>query len=95
MATFIITYDTHFGRNYQALYDAMKEHRGVRLAESVWGIVLNNNPHEVRDWARSLLDDDDTIVVIQLRPEPNWASWYASDDATEWMHDYIKARATA
>ena len=65
MATFLITYDTHAGRNYQSLYDGMAEHGGVRLAESVWSIVLNNTAGEVRDWVKNLLDSDDTIIVIQ------------------------------
>jgi len=85
MAVFIVTYDTHYGRNYQTLYDAMKEKGGVRLAESVWGIELNNKVGEVRDWVKDMLDDDDTIVVIQVKPKPSWATAKAKQSANEWL----------
>ncbi len=91
MATFIITYDTHLGRNYQDLYDGMDENDGVRLAESVWGIELNNTAAEVRDWIRSLLDDDDTIVVIQVKPEPSWATRHTSKEASAWIKDHLSS----
>jgi hypothetical protein len=85
LGTFIITYDTHFGRNYQALYDAMKENGGVRLAESVWGIELNNKVGDVRDWVKAQLDEDDTIVVIQVKPTPSWATAKAKQPASDWL----------
>lgn len=85
MSTFIITYDTHLGRDYQPFYDAMDQNGGVRLAESVWGIALENAAGEVRDWARNLLDDDDTIIVIQVKPKPSWATRKASKASTDWL----------
>jgi CRISPR/Cas system-associated endoribonuclease Cas2 len=89
MATFIITYDTHAGRNYQELYDAMEKHKGVRLAESVWGIELNNTAGEVRDWVKNVLDEDDTIVIIQVKPKPSWATRNATKEASGWLKDNI------
>lgn len=87
MATFIVTYDTHAGRNYKSLYDGMEENGGVRLAESVWGIALNNTAGEVRDWVKSLLDSDDTIVVIQVKPKPSWATQKAKKGANDWLKE--------
>lgn len=69
----------------------MAEHDGVRLAESVWGIVLNNTVVEVREWARALLDDDDTIVVLQVAPTLTWAARHAKKPATDWLRTNIKA----
>lgn len=89
MATFIVTYDAHFGRDYEALYKAMADFRGVRLAESVWGIDLDNTPKEVRDWMRGLLDDDDTIIVIQIKPRPSWATRKVAAEATAWLTENI------
>jgi CRISPR/Cas system-associated endoribonuclease Cas2 len=89
MAVFIVTYDTHRGRNYQDLYDGMKKQSGIRLAESVWGVELNNSASEVRDWVKSLLDDDDTIVVIQVKPTPSWATRKAGKDATDWLQNNV------
>lgn len=88
MASFVVTYDAHKVRNYNELYEAMKQNDGVRLAESVWGVELNNTVSEVRDWARGLLDDDDTIVVIQLKPKLSWATRKASKEANDWLKEH-------
>ena len=85
MALFVVTYDAHLMRNYDDLYEAMKDVGGVRLAESVWGLELNNSASEVRDWLKQLLDDDDTIVVVQIRPKPSWATRNVSKDASDWL----------
>jgi len=87
MASFIITYDTHKGRNYQAFYDGMDEYGGIRLAESVWGIKLNNTPAQVRDWVKVLLDDDDTIIVVQLKPKLSWGTQKGSKEAVSWLKE--------
>ncbi|MGO8044953.1 hypothetical protein ACC713_18790 [Rhizobium johnstonii] len=89
MATFIITYDTHKGRNYQSFYEGIKAHGGVALAESVWGVELNNTVVEVRDWAKNLLDSDDTIVVFQIKPKLSWATTNAKKPANDWMRENI------
>lgn len=88
MASFVVTYDAHKVRNYNELYEAMKQNDGVRLAESVWGVELNNTVSEVRDWARGLLDDDDTIVVIQLKPKLSWATRKASKEVNDWLKEH-------
>ena len=85
MATFIVTYDTHAGRNYTALYEGMKKNTGVRLAESVWGIELNSDVSMVRKWIKGLLDGDDTVVVLQLKPKVTWATQKASAEAVAWL----------
>lgn len=85
MASFLITYDTHNGRNYQSFYDGMANKNGVRIAESVWGIELNNTVSEVRDWVKDLLDADDTIVVVQLKPKLSWGTRHATKEANEWL----------
>lgn len=85
MAVYIITYDTHRGRNYQSFYDGMAQARGVRLAESVWGLVSQTSAGAVRDWVRSLLDGDDTIVVVQVAMMGDWATSHASKTANDWL----------
>lgn len=91
MATFIITYDAHLARNYADLYRAMEIHDAVRLNESVWGIEMNCTVDEAREWTRQLLDDDDTIVVIQIAPKPSWASRHTPANANAWMRAHISA----
>lgn len=85
MAVFIVTYDKKADRNYQPFYDAMQEHDGVSLAESVWGITLQNTVSQVRDWVHGLMDDDDKIIVVQVSPEPSWATRQATKAANDWL----------
>lgn len=93
--THIITYDAHRVRNYGRFYAAMNAHSGVRLAESVWGLTVGSPANVVRDWLRGLLDDDDTIVVVQLKPFPSWATSSASKEANAWLSANIAIAAKA
>ena len=90
MGTYIVSYDAVEQRNYQNLYDGMKEVGGVRLLESVWGVELDNSVTEVRDWVRGLLDDDDKIVVIKVKPDVTWASRKCGSKVTDWLKEHVK-----
>lgn len=89
MAVFIVSYDTVKERNYQALYEGMENVGGVRLLESVWGVALENTTAEVRDWVRDLLDDDDKILVVKLKPSVSWAARKCGTDVTAWLREHI------
>lgn len=91
MATFIITYDTHKDRNYSDLYKGMAEHNGVRLAESLWGIDFDHSATEVKDWVRDLLDNDDTIIVVQVKSGSDWAIQTAPYAVLEWFKERLGA----
>ncbi len=90
MAVFIVSYDAHNQRDYDDLYEAMEENSGVRLLESVWGIELDNSAAEVRDWIRGLLDDDDSILVVKIKPTPSWAARKCKKSATDWLKENVK-----
>ena len=84
MATFVVSYDAHKVRDYTRFYKAAKEKSGVPLLDSMWAFEFSNAVAEVRDWAKALFDDDDSIVVIQLTPKLSWATRKA-DVAAEWF----------
>lgn len=88
MALFLMSYDTHFGRNYQPLYDAMEEVGAQRILESVWMFELKNTASEVRDWLRELLDDDDTIFVLKLKPKHAWAARKLEEGVADWINHH-------
>ena len=85
MATFIISYDAHNVRDYDTLYEEFADAQAVRLLESVWGADLDNTAAEVRDWVRGLLDDDDSVLVIQVKPKLSWATRLVTKEASAWL----------
>ncbi len=88
MALFLISYDLHKDRNYQPLYDAMEKLESKAILESVWMLEVNNTATEVRDWLHDLLDDDDKIFVIELRPQHAWASRNLGTSVNNWIREH-------
>lgn len=88
MATFIVSYDAHKVRDYSRFYKAAEEKKGVALLDSMWAFEFNNTCSEVRDWAHGLFDEDDSIVVIQLKPTVTWSTW-AAKKAAAWLKDNL------
>ncbi len=83
MGTFIVSYDAHKVRDYSRFYKAAAENKGTPLLESMWAFEFNSTVAQVRDWARSLFDNDDSVVVLQIKPSINWATSHAPV-ATAW-----------
>ena len=93
MAFFLISYDTHKVRRYQSFYDAMDEHGGVKLLESVYGIELTNTAVEVRDWLKNdILDGDDSILVIPAARGKGFATQELSQEAVSWINKACKSK---
>jgi len=84
MSTFIVSYDAHKVRDYSRFYESAKENKGVALLESMWAFEFDSTPSEVRDWAHGLFDEDDSIVVLQIKPRVSWATW-AAKRAKDWF----------
>lgn len=87
MANFVVTYDLVNRRDYQKIYDAMAEHDAVSLLESVWLISVNNTAAEVRDWLKSLTDNDDKLAVVQIRG--GWATYKVDTKANNWLKEHL------
>lgn len=88
MATFLVSYDAHKVRDYSRFYEAAKNNDGVALLDSMFGFEFDSTVAEVRDWAKSLFDADDSVVVIQLEPRVSWATSKAAK-AAEWCKQHI------
>lgn len=88
MALFLISYDAHFERDYQDLYDALGEIDSMRVLESVWMLEADNTAIEIREWVRGLLDDDDSIFVIKLKPQHAWSSRKINKSITDWIREH-------
>ncbi len=88
MTAYLITYDNRAPRDYQPLYDLLELWDAVRLAESVWLADLNGDAATVRDVVRSTMQPDDTIAVLELVNDADWAV-YATKESINWLRGHV------
>lgn len=85
MAQYIVSYDLRApGRNYQSLYGMLKS-AGVRILESVWLIQSDMGAAAVRDKLKSVTDQNDGIMVVELEARADWATYNVSLDGSNWL----------
>jgi len=73
MALFFLTYDLRANRNYQPLYDALKEFNAVRFLESSWCFNrVNIDAKGLRDHFNKYIDSDDGLMVSEVS---DWAGY--------------------
>ncbi len=74
MSSKIIEYDLRApGRDYAALYDAIKEYATwARVTESTWFIKTNETCVQVRDKLMKLMDNNDRLFVGELSGTAAW-----------------------
>jgi hypothetical protein len=89
MANYLITYDNKPPRNYAALYRLMASWRAVRLADSVWLAELKGPASEVRRFVASTLQRNDTIAVLELKANADWATLNVKPAASAWLAAHI------
>lgn len=76
MALFTLTYDLRKQRNYDELYEELKNFKSIRILESTWCFNrFNTSSSGLRDHFRNFIDPDDGLFVAEVN---DWASW-ASD----------------
>ncbi len=88
MTCYIISYDLlKPGRNYDALYEAIRSYsRWARVNESVWAVVTNSNAVQIRDHLLQYLDQNDRVFVIKSGVE---AAWRNSICKNEWLKENL------
>jgi hypothetical protein len=82
---FLVNYDLHKNRNYDQVYRILAAWKAVRLTESSWLVSLDSDAITVRDIVRRTLDDDDTVAVILLGSDANWATYRVAPTASDWL----------
>lgn len=88
MHCYIISYDLcQPGRDYTALYDAIKRFpKWGKLTESTWAVISNNNCVEIRDYLMKFMDLNDRIIVIQSGQHAAWNRIYANN---QWAQENL------
>lgn len=91
MAHYLISYDLHNQRHYQPVWDWLNQVGGTRLLESLWVATLNLSAVQIRDALEQRVDQDDSIVVIELKAGSYWATRLAKTLGMQWLQKNIMA----
>ncbi len=84
MAVILVTYDLKApGRNYQPVYDYLKQFTYCKSLESVWLLDTTTTPGQIRNALSSIVDANDTTFVVQITQ--NWGSW--NYGCADWLND--------
>lgn len=85
MAHFIISYDLHNQRTYQPVWNLLEKWGAVRLLESLWVVTLGNTAAEVRDALNQVIDNDDSVALVELKTGSGWATMRARQPGIAWL----------
>lgn len=73
MARYIVTYDLVNIRDYSSLIDKIKSYqKWAHPLESVWIIITNDTPAQVRDSLSECMDGDDKLLVMKTTLGTSW-----------------------
>ena len=92
MPLYLLSYDAHFDRDYAALYELMAVWNAERLHESLWLAELLGPAEVIRDFMIRALDGDDSVAVIELAADAQWATTRAQVGGTNWLRQHIPFR---
>lgn len=89
---YLISYDAHKDRQYDRLYELMDVWEARPLLDSVWLAQLVGPAEVVRDHIRAALDDDDSVAVIEIAPDAQWATRFCRKVGVRWLEEHIPFR---
>jgi hypothetical protein len=82
MALYWISYDLDQpGQDYSDLLSKLRELKAKEVTRSDWLLASNSTPKEVREDLDQFLDNNDRIIVAELRENAAWRNLLISDDA--------------
>jgi hypothetical protein len=90
MSNFIISYDLKKAKNYPAVWNLLERSGAVRLLESLWLLATAVDITAVNSALRQAVDNDDAIVVVELKRGSDWATVNANPTGTAWLSGNIK-----
>ena len=92
MSLYQINYDLRKQRNYEPLYERLKEYpMWCRPLESAWVISTSQSAVQVRDNLRAVMDDDDGLLVTRLEGEAAWVN--LAPKVSEYLKEMLEKKA--
>ena len=89
MAHFAVSYDLHNQRTYPPVWRLLESWGAVRLLESYWVLTIESTAPALRDALQRVIDNDDSVAVIELKTGSGWACVRAKSDGVEWLRKNI------
>lgn len=91
MGYFLVSYDLHNRRDYQPLWDYLLKLGAVRVLESLWVVELTRGgAGGLTSDIRAVIDGDDSLVVIELKPGSEWATVRAKKAGQDWLQRNVR-----
>jgi hypothetical protein len=81
VALYFLTYDLRKSRDYQKLYDELKNFNAVQVLESTWCFRrINTTAAGLRDHFKNFIDNDDGLLVEESNA---WATYKTNGTPTD------------
>lgn len=75
MTLYFIDYDLRNSRDYNKLYEKLKEFNAIRVFESVWCFKrINTTVGKLRDYFKQYIDSDDGLSITEIN---DWSTFNA------------------
>lgn len=89
MSMALVSYDLHGDKDYEELFEAIKAlgNNWCRALESLWLLVTDLTPEEIRNQLVVHMDGDDELFIIDVTSD-TWAS-YLDEEVNGWLRDYF------
>jgi hypothetical protein len=85
MPMYLISYDLRKIRNYEPLWKVLRDWNSVRLLESLWLTELTGPAEAIRNLLTAYIDNDDGIIVIELKADFQWATLRCQPAGLQWL----------
>ena len=85
LPAYMISYDLRKIRNYDGLIKLLRGWKCISPLKSLWFGTLNGPTAAIRDLLRTQMDGDDGLVVVELKPGSDWATYSPNENGAEWL----------
>ncbi|EIM25099.1 hypothetical protein [Microvirga lotononidis] len=90
MAQYLISYDLHWRRDYEPMWNFLTNQGGVRLLESLWLLSSTATIAQVSQVLTTLIDNDDSFALIELKQGSEWGTMRAKPEGAQWLQNNIR-----
>lgn len=85
MTFYLIGFEIRKAREYKSLQDHLALWGALPIHRSAWVVEHPGTAVNVRKELQALVDPEDTVFAVQLKPGIEWSGWFVPKPASEWM----------
>lgn len=91
MAFYAVSYDLHNQRNYPPVWAKLESWGATRILETLWLLDSTLSAVQIRDALVAIVDNDDSIVVVEIKSGSCWAAIRSKEKGVAWLRQKIAA----